>query len=174
MKFKVKLWKEELFRQDVELPGVPPYEVRDVVLESPFLVVGGTGWSEGRLTSWIRVFQLAADKLMEDLNTAASPIKTLKFPGFELNKLLCTRLVLGCLLHEDGENEYSLVLFEKTALLDASTPPEQTPWNRVDLETTDYNLVDMNTTSLVFVQNQGQRHLYNVQEGLLDVGKHSD
>ena len=47
--------------------------------------------------------------------------------------------------------EYSLVLFEKTALLDTATLPEQTPRNRIHLETTNY-LVDMNTTSLVFIQ----------------------
>ena len=46
---KVKLWKEELFRQDIELLEVPTNYVGDVVLESPFLIIGGrtrslTGW----------------------------------------------------------------------------------------------------------------------------------
>merc|ERR1712227_37671 len=44
---KVKLWKEELFKQDIELPGVSANHVKDVVLESPFLVVGGTSRPDG-------------------------------------------------------------------------------------------------------------------------------
>ena len=51
-----------------------------------------------------------------------------------------------------GHFESHLFLFKKTALLDASTPPEQTPRNRVHLGANYYNLVDMNTTSLVFIQ----------------------
>ena len=51
-----------------------------------------------------------------------------------------------------GHFESHLFLFKKTALLDASTPPEQTPRNRVHLGANCYNLVDMNTTSLVFIQ----------------------
>ena len=47
--FKVKLWKEELFRRDIELPGVSAGQVCDVVMESPLLDVG-------RLTGWIKVF----------------------------------------------------------------------------------------------------------------------
>ena len=42
------MWKEELFRQDIKLPGVSAGDddhhhinVCDVVLEPPFLVVGG-------------------------------------------------------------------------------------------------------------------------------------
>ena len=52
----------------------------------------------------------------------------------------------------NANEEYSLVLFEKTALLDAATLPEQTPRNRVHLEATEDYLVDMNTTSFVFIQ----------------------
>jgi len=148
---KVKLWEEELFKRDIELPGVSAFDY-DVVLESPFLVVGGTSWSGDRFTVWI--FQLAADNLMEDLNSAASLVKTVQFPGFYAHKLLCTKLVLGCLMGAQGQenHECSLVLFEKTALLDAATPPEQTPGNRVHLGTIDHSLVNMNTTSLVFIQ----------------------
>ena len=149
---KIKLWKDELFSQDIELPGVSSYGVRDVVLESPFLVVGGDGWIDGRATFWIKVFQLAADKLMEDLNSAAPLIKTLQFPGFYLSELICTGLVLGCVLKPGDNGERSLVLFEKTALLEASTLPEQTSRNRVHLGATNNDLVDMNTTSLVFIQ----------------------
>ena len=53
--------------------------------------------------------------------------------------------------HQD-HLESSLVLFEKTALLDAATPPEQTQRNRIHLRTRCNNLVDMNTTTLVFIQ----------------------
>jgi len=158
---KVKLWKEELFTQDIELPGVRAGDVADVVLESPFLVVGGRSSSGGRLTGWIQVFQF----LMEDLNTAPSLVKTVQFPGFSAPKLLCTQLVWGFQMVAQDNHESSLVLFEKTALLDAATPPEQTPRNRIHLGTIDFNLVDMNTTSLVFIQkvtrqeNQGQDYL---------------
>ena len=145
--FKVKLWKEELFRQDIELPGVRAGDVTDVVLRSPFLVVGGQSWPGDLATGWIKVYNL-----MEDLNNAASLVKTVQFPGFWATKLLCTQLVWGCLMVAQGHLERSLVLFEKTALLDAATSPEQTPRNRVHLGTTDYNLVDMNTTCLVFIQ----------------------
>ena len=160
--FKVKLWKEELFRQDVELPGVSAgagdggwMDQGDVVFESSFLVVCGTSSSGGRYIGCIQVFQLAADNVMENLNTSAPLIKTVQFPGFYSPKLLCNQFVWGCLVvpprHQD-HLESSLVLFEKTALLDAATPPEQTPGNRVHLGTIDYKLVDMNTTSLVFIQ----------------------
>ena len=142
----MKLWKEELFRQDIELPGVRAGDVDNVVLESQFLVVCGTSRSDDTLTSWIQVF------LMEDLNSAPSLIKTIQFPDFYAPKLLCTQLVWGCLMVARDHHQCSLVLFEKTALLDAATPPEQTPRNRVHLGTTDY-LVDMNTTSVVFIQN---------------------
>ena len=147
---KVKLWKEELFRRDIELPGVSAGAVHDVVLESPFFVVGGTDWSGDRTTCWIKVFQ--SDNLMEDLHSAASLVKTVQFPGFSEPKLLCTQLVWGCLMGAQDHLEFSLVLFEKTALLDAATSPEQTPRNRVHLGTTDNDLVDMNTTSLVFIR----------------------
>ena len=156
---KVKLWKEELFRQNFELPGVSASDIlQDVVLESPFLVLGG-------LTGWIKVFQLAADNLMEDLNSAASLVKTVQFPGFYAPKLLCTQLVWGCLMLAWDNQESSLVLFEKTALLDAATPPEQTPGNRIRLGATNYDLVDMNASCVVFIQkvtgqdNQEQNYL---------------
>ena len=66
--------------------------------------------------------------------------------------------------------DLSLVLFEKTVLLDTATPPEQTSRNRIhlgDLGATNYNynLVVMNTTSIVLIQqvtgqeNQGQDYL---------------
>ena len=123
-------------------------------------------WNTRKTTGWIKVCQLAADKLMEDLTSAASLVKTLQFPGFYLSKLLCTELVLGCVMETEGNDELSVVLFEKTAL-DTANPPEQTLRNIIHLGATNYNcnyLVDMNTTSLVFVQNQrgtpeGQVHL---------------
>ena len=63
----------------------------------------------------------------------------------------------GCLLKDEDDEEVSLFLFEKTALLDKSTPPEETEKNRIRLGQND--LVDMNTTGLVFLQNQGQEYL---------------
>ena len=102
---------------------------------------------------------------MEDLNSAASLVKTVQFPDLYAPKLLCTKLVWGCLMGAQDHYESSLVLFEKTALLDSATPPEQTPRNRIHHRTRYYNLVDMNTTSLVFIQrgigqeNQLQDHV---------------
>ena len=86
---------------------------------------------------------------MEDLNSGASLVKTLQFPNLYFDKLRCTGLVLGCQMRAQGQR--SLVLFEKTALFDTTTLPEQTPGNRVNLGTIGFNLVDMNTTSLVFI-----------------------
>ena len=65
----------------------------------------------------------------------------------------------------NANEEYSLVLFEKTALVDAATPPEQTKRNVIHLGTAGYDLVDMNNTSLVFIlrvpgrDNQQQKYL---------------
>ena len=176
----VKMWKMELFRQDIELPGVSACDVDDLVLESPFLVVGGhSGDSESgdRVTGWIKVFQLADDNLMEDLNSAAILIKTVQFPGFSIKKnLLCTGLVWGCLL-TDKDLEFSFVLIEKTALFDAATPPEETKRNMIQVGNENYNscldtksplkagLVAMNTTSLVFIQRVPERE--NQQQNFL-------
>ena len=97
----MKLWKEELFRQDIELLEVPTNYVGDVVLESPFLIIGGRTRS---LTGWIKVVQLAADEQMGDLNTAAPLIETVEFPGFFSPTISCNDLFFGCyLVNMDGE-----------------------------------------------------------------------
>ena len=124
-----------MFRQDIELPGVSADALVDNVgLESPFLVVGGTSCMGDRVIKVI--------KLMEDLNPAASLIKTVQIPDFAIDKFLCTRLLWGCLLVIKGppfvprdNEELSLVLFGKAALLDAANPPgnqreRDPPWNR--------------------------------------------
>ena len=143
-----------MFQKDIGLPGVSAGfdEMIYVVLDSPFLVVGGTGRSGDRFTGWITVFQLAADKLMEDLNSAASLIKTLQFPCVYARKLLCTGLVLGCLLYNEDDKEHSLVLFEKNALLDTTTPPEETEKNLIHLGANCSMAMAMSATSLVFTQ----------------------
>ena len=162
---KVKLWKEEMFQKDIELPGVmvDGYKVNDVVLESPFLIVGGTGSPGDKATGWIKVFQLAAGKYMEDINSAASLVKTLQFPGFYAPELLRTGLVWGCLLTAVNRERF-FALFEKTVLLDSATLPEETGRNMIHLDTTNYSLVDMNTTSLVFIRRvpvrENRRHDY--------------
>ena len=86
---KVKLWKEELFRQDIELPGVSAGSVDDVVLESPFLVVGGRSRSDGRLNGWIKVFQLADDNLLGTL--VCDPYKLVCFTlwKMKIERLQC-------------------------------------------------------------------------------------
>ena len=102
---------------------------------------------------------------MGDLNTAAPLIKTVEFPGFVSPMISCNDLFFGCYL-VNMEEEQFVVLFEKTALLDATTPPEENERNLIRLGATYHNLVDMNTTSLVFIQevprqkNQGQDYFY--------------
>ena len=122
---KVKLWKEELIRQDIKLPGISGRHVRDVVLEPPFLVVG----SMQRVHGSIKVFQLAADKLMEDLNTVPPLTKTIEFPSILQMSLSCYGLFIGC-HHKNSHldlwskvHEHFVTVFEKTALLDEATPP---------------------------------------------------
>ena len=149
---KVKLWKEELFRQDIELPGVHAYDVKDVVLESPFLVVSSHDFLNG---ASINVFHLPADRLLE-----APWIKTIQFPGFHAEKLFCNGFVFGCFLRPfpGSIHERSVVLFENTELLDVATWPEQTNENRTFLPhlTHDENhinyFVDMNASCLIFIE----------------------
>ena len=60
--------------------------------EAPFLVISNRGSRDGK---WIDVFKLASDELIEDLNTDAQLIKTVKFPGFYADKLLNNGLWTG-------------------------------------------------------------------------------
>ena len=123
--------------------------MRDVFLEPPFLVVG----SMQRVDGSIKVFQLAADKLMEDLNTVPPLIKTIKLFSTYIS-LSWNGLFFGC--HQKYEYEYDhehfVTLFEKKALLNAATPPEQTDEHSIDLGDKNFSLVDMNTTSLVYIE----------------------
>ena len=79
-----------------------------------------TMWSSSHHFSslLVRVFRFASGNQTEDLNTTASLIKTIQFPGFHLDGLLCNGLVFGCLLRsEENLSELSLVPFEEKALL---------------------------------------------------------
>ena len=151
---KVKFWKEGLFRRDIDLLGVSAdYEITYVAMVSPFLIVGVQDWSVGSETFLIKVFELASDKLMEEPDTSAPLIKTVHFPGFTAGKFLYIGLVFGCLLLPFDENhEPSLVVFEKTALLDSATLPEQTEGNRIPLLLHHSPVFGMNTTSIFFIQ----------------------
>ena len=60
-RFTIDSWKEELFRQDIELPGVYCDPVDKVALQSPFLVVSGR--SDISSGFWIKVFALATGNL---------------------------------------------------------------------------------------------------------------
>ena len=153
---KVKLWKEELFRRDIELPGWYCDAVDQVALHSPFLVVSGR--SDISSGFWIKVFALASGNLKEDFNTIAPLIKTVQIPGFYVYKLLCSGHFLGCQLldDEDVDNLFSNILFEKKVLLDGATLPEQTHSNRIPmprLHVKQTAAADMNATSLVFIQS---------------------
>ena len=155
---KVKLWKEEFFRKDIKLPELSGSYVKDVVLEPPFLVVCGRsgrppGLSGGPVDGWIKVFQLAANKLMEDLNTVPPLIKTIVFSSFLLEvSLSCNGLYFGCHQKYSHPQRFVTTLFEKTALLDAATLPEQTERNSIHLGNNNCSLVDMNTTCLVYIE----------------------
>ena len=149
---RVKLWKEGLFRQDIKLLGISGCCLEDVVLEPPFLAICGRrpglpGGAIGVVDGWIKVFQVAADELMEDLNTVSPLIKTIEFPSFSVGiSLSCNEHFFGC------HQQHFVTLFEKTALLDAATLPEQTERNSIHLGNNNCSLVDMNTTCLVYIE----------------------
>ena len=129
-----------------------------MVLDSPYLVLYGNSESGGRDTSWTKLFLL----LTEDLNTVASLVKTVRFPGFHIKKFLCRGLVWGYLLTpEDSEEELSRVPFEKRALLDLQ---EQTHRNRIPLPFFSFDeeygndyLVVKNATCLIFIQRAQEK-----------------
>ena len=111
-------------------------------MELPFLIASFNLKDD----SCIKVYQLAADKLMEDISPVASHVKNIHL-GHLANELICNELFFGCVLG-DGQ---AVVLIEKKALFDAAIPPERTERNHVVLqEDTSKYSVDMNTTSLVF------------------------
>ena len=106
----------------------------------------------------IKVFKLAADKLMEDLNTVPPLTKTIEFPSILQMSLSCNGLFIGC-HHKNSHldlwskvHEHFVTVFEKTALLDEATPPEKTERNRIHLGNNNGCLVDMNTTSLLYIK----------------------
>ena len=127
-------------------------------MESPFLVVTtsrapslvNTGVTDQLIS--IRVYKLAAEKLMEHLETVAPLIKTVQFPHFHSPKLLCNGPVFGYLMN--FRSEQSIVLFEKASLFDSATLPEHTQRNRIPLPNLQQGIfsVTMNATCLVFIQ----------------------
>jgi len=165
---KVKLWKEDIFVQDILLQGLSADDdFADVVMQSPILIASGSAGSNESVASWIKVFKLPADKDkdkdMEKLN-AVTLIKTVSVaPKLYGGPLFCNRHVFGWEV-VSLESGISMNLFEKTALLDPETGDlterNVIPLPQVDWETA--NARSHNTTSLVFVRRaqDGENYLY--------------
>ena len=146
---KVKLWKEEIFVQDILLPGLSADDdFNDVVMQSPILIVSGSARSNEIVAPWIKVFQ------MEKLN-AVTLIKTVHVaPELYGGPLFCNGPVVGWEV-VNLESGILMNLFEKTALLDPETG-EQTERNVIPLPQVDWETSSArghNTTSLVFVRS---------------------
>ena len=144
----VKLWKEEIFVQDILLPGLSADDAfTDVIMQSPILIASGSAGSNESVTSWIKVFQL------EKLN-AVTLIKTVHVaPELYGGPLFCNGPVVGWEV-VNLESGIRMHLFEKTALLDPETG-EQTERNVIPLPKVDWETSSArghNTTSLVFIR----------------------
>ena len=155
---KVMLWQDDIFRQEVDLPGCLPVAVMAIAMELPFFslrdIVKGC--------AFIKVFRLAADSGMEDISTVASLFKTIPIDDNLMpirGGIICNQLFFGFVLASSYDEEGpSVILIEKKALLDpAAGPPLQTARRQINLEVNgSIRNVDMNTTCLVFGQDQRQ------------------
>ena len=164
---KVKLWKEDSFVQDIELPELSCFHAfTDVVMhcmQSPILVASGRTWSLSGRTSWVKVFQLAADNQVHLIKTVLlSP----EFYGGYGDQLFCNGQIFGCQLVNLVSGIW-MNLFKKATLLDPETG-EQTERNVIPLPQVDWETSSVrghNTTSLVFIrsaqdgENQGRDFL---------------
>ena len=116
----INLWGNDSFRQDISLPDCQPVGFyTKIALKLPFIVV-----SSGTISS-VKVFQLASDNLMEDPRPVASLVKTIQMGG-EVKKMIFNELLFGFVLAPGEDDKQDVVLIEKKALLDASTPSEET------------------------------------------------
>ena len=141
----IKLWENDTFRQDISLPDCQPvsYSTK-IALKLPFIVVSSEKISR------VKVFQLASDNLMEDPRPVASQIKTIQLEG-EVKQMIFNELLFGFLLAPGEDDRQDVVLIEKKALLDDSTPSEETEKRQILLHNDGSTYtVGMNTTSLVF------------------------
>ena len=103
-----------------------------------------------KLKSRIKVYQLATDKLMEDISAVATLVKSVHLGRLAI-ELICNELLFGCVL----DDEKSVVLIEKKTIFDATISPEKTKRNHVLLqEDTSTYCVAMNTSSLVFAMRE--------------------
>ena len=113
-----------------------------MAMEIPFLTVS----INLREDTFIKVYRLATEMLMEDISTVASLIKSFPLGRFA-NQLFCNELFFGCVL----DDQKAVILIEKGELFDAAILPENIERIHVLLQDdASKYCVDMNTTSLVF------------------------
>ena len=151
---KVMLWQDDTFRQDLDLPGCLPAAVMDIAMKLPFLIFSLRDIVTGCAS--IKVFRLAADSGMEDINTVASLFKSIPLADNLMpirRGIICNELFFGFVLDSYAEERLAVILTEKKALLDPAVPPLETERRQINLDGPTRR-VDMNTTSLVFGQDQ--------------------
>ena len=117
--------------------------------------------------SFVKVYQLASDNLMEDIRPVATLIKTIQLEG-KAQQLIFNELFFGFVLHPGEDDTQAVVLIEKKALLDASIPSDKTAKRQILLHKkgSPYT-VGINTTGLVFAT-----WLKKDKDG--DLGSHDD
>ena len=143
---EVKLWQNDTFRQDICLLECSPLPFcTNIALKLPFLVVSSKG-------GCVKVYQLAADKGMEEVGAVASLMKCIQVAG-AVKQLIFNTLFFGFVLgpNDNDDKRQFVVLIEKKVLLDEGIPGEETEKRGVLLhdDGSTYT-VSMNTTSLVF------------------------
>ena len=139
---RVKLWQDDNYCQDIDLPGCLPALVNTMAMEIPFLTVS----INLREDTCIKVYRLATEMLMEDISAFASLIKSFPLGRFA-NQLFCNELFFGCVL----DDQKAVILIEKGELFDAAILPENIERILVLLQDdASKYCVGMNTTSLVF------------------------
>ena len=114
---KVMLWKDDTYRQDLDLLGCQRGRVQDIAMELPFLIL--SLWSVGESDS-IKVYRLAADNRMENIGTVATPFKSI--PLVRCIGIICNEFFFG-FANGPGSN---VILIEKRALFNAAEKETKT------------------------------------------------
>ena len=96
----------------------------------------------------IKVFRLAADNEMKDINTVASLVKSIPLYDFRPTRIISNQFFFGFVSYLDRD----VALFGKRALVDTAPETERRQINLMDRPRVNY--VDMNSTSLVSIRNQ--------------------
>ena len=152
---KVTLWKEENTGQDIDLPGCSGSVVRsNVMMELPFLAL--ILIDRVNMTTSVKVYRMAEDKQMKDLNSAASLVKSISFSNCRpMITTLSNRHFLGFVQAEAevGVEGRLLHFVEKSNLFSDSSAI-----GRIQIHMPATSLshqVALNTTTLVFHRREG-------------------